>query len=350
MRSFQRPQTLGLVPGDVVILLARIDRALGTQTHAGDRQPKMLAALFASARIESITASNAIEGVVVSRARSAALLAGYDGQYRNRSEAEFAGYSRAQDYLLHGDPGLLSVGLILHLHRLLYSYSDGGGGRFKIDDNVVVQTRANGDRQIRFTPTSASDTPYFVSELVERTNSHLNDRTVHPLVVIAASVLDLSCIHPFADGNGRVGRLVTSHLLSEAGYTVGQYVSLEQLIFETKADYYASLSASTQGWFDDGRHSVWPWIRYFLARLDQAYSRFALLESGRATWGTKQDRVHEFVRAQVDAKFKMSDIRRALPGVSDPTIRLVLAELKAQGRIEHDGAGRSASWRLTQIR
>jgi hypothetical protein len=40
----------------------------------------------------------------------------------------------------------------------------------------------------------------------------------------------------------------------------------------------------------------------------------------------------------------MSDIREALPGISDQTIRLVLAELKATGSIVVDGVGRSATW------
>ena len=128
--------------------------------------------------------------------------------------AEYAGYRAALDYLHLGEPGELSVGLILHLHGLLFSATDGRGGAFKRDDNLVVGYDEHGKRQTRFTPTPASETPHFVSELVERTNDALRLGAVHPLLVVSAAALDLLCIYLFADGNGRVTRLVTNHLLT----------------------------------------------------------------------------------------------------------------------------------------
>jgi hypothetical protein len=44
------------------------------------------------------------------------------------------------------------------------------------------------------------------------------------------------------------------------------------------------------------------------------------------------------------AAFRIADIRRAVPGVSDQTIRLVFASLKAAGLIDVDSTGRSAIW------
>ena len=42
--------------------------------------------------------------------------------------------------------------------------------------------------------------------------------------------------------------------------------------------------------------------------------------------------------------FAISDVRAALPGISDPTIRLVLNDLKDEGLIKPQGTGRSAVW------
>ncbi len=69
MRSFQRQETLDPVPGDVVRALRRIDLAAGAEAQYGDQLPQLLDALRAEARIESITASSAIEGIVVEKAR-----------------------------------------------------------------------------------------------------------------------------------------------------------------------------------------------------------------------------------------------------------------------------------------
>jgi Fic family protein len=345
MRSFQRSTTLDPVPGIIVATLRSIDLAAGAEARYVDQLPQLLAALREQARVESVTASSAIEGVTVAGARVPRLLSPNPTRFRDRSEAEFAGYTASLDYLNHADAGALSVGLILHLHRLLFSFvDDGDGGRFKVDDNLVIDRHADGSITIRFEPVPAAETEYYVHELVERTNSAFDEGIHHPLLISAAFGLDLLCIHPFGDGNGRIARLISSHLMQRTGYGVGRYVSVEQLIFDTKDDYYQALSDSTTGWFDDGAHSVWPWTRYILARVDRAYERFGDRVAAGTAGSTKQDRIRDFVLLQAPARFSIGDIRRAVPGVSDNTIRLVLTELKAAGSVTVDGTGRGAMW------
>jgi len=344
MRSFTRANTLDPVPGDVVSLLRRIDIAAGAETRHVDQLPQLFGALQQQARIESVTASSAIEGVHVAEGRVPNLLSGHPQRIRNRSEAEFAGYSAALDYLNQQDPGELTVGLVLHLHRLLFSFTDGRGGHFKAEDNVVIDRHPDGSTHTRFTPVGWAETPFYVDELVSRTNAALAANETHPLLIVAAFALDLLCIHPFADGNGRVARLATTHLLQRSGYGVGKYVSVEQLIYETRDEYYQALAASTRGWFDDGRHNVWPWAGYLLDRLDAAYTRFGTRVAAGTGGGTKQHRVRDFVLLHAPTPFTIADIRRAVPGVSDNTIRLVLAELRDQRLIAADGSGRNASW------
>jgi Fic family protein len=301
-------------------------------------------ALREQARIESVTASSAIEGVVVADDRVAGLISAIPSRFRDRSEAEFAGYTAALDYLIQTGPGGLTVGLILHLHRLLFSFVDGGGGRFKLSDNMVVEHRADGSTVTRFAPVAAAETEQYMRELISRANFALADGVVHPLLTIAAFGLDLLCIHPFGDGNGRVTRLITGHLMHQVGYSVGRYVSVEQFIFDTKGDYYATLAASTAGWFQDGTHSVWPWAGYFLDRVDEAYQRFGERVAIGRSGGNKQKRIRDFILLHASPRFSFADIRRAVPGVSDQTIRLVLADLKAAGRVSVDGTGRGSMW------
>jgi Fic family protein len=184
-----------------------------------------------------------------------------------------------------------------------------------------------------------------MDELVTRAWAALEGGEQHPLIVVAAFALDFLTVHPFADGNGRVARLVTSYLLQRTGYGVGRYVSLEQLIYDTKEEYYATLGASTVGWFDSGQHDLWPWARYLLGRLGAAYGQFEDRVAAGTSGGTKQDRVRDFVLLHAPATFSIADIRRAVPGVSDNTIRIVLSQLKDSGRITNDGTGRGATWR-----
>lgn len=345
MRSFEHPQTFDPVPGSIVGLLRLIDLGAGGEARHADQLPQLLASLRIQARIESVTASSAIEGVTVDDARVSKLASGTESRFRNRSEEEFAGYTEALDYLNAMSAEPLSVGLVCHLHRLLYSHTDGRGGSFKLDDNVVTESHPDGTRSIRFTPVSVRETPFYMDELIVRTEAALAAGAHHPLLVAAAFTLDFLCIHPFADGNGRIARLLTTYLIQRAGYGVGRYISLEQLIFDARDEYYKSLLDSTLGWFDDGRHSLWPWVEFLLGQLAESYRLFELRIGDGKSGMTKQDRVRMYVLEHAQTQFSMADLRRAIPGVGDNTLRLVLKALRDEGRIHNEGVGRNATWR-----
>ena len=89
------------------------------------------------------------------------------------------------------------------------------------------------------------------------------------------------------------------------------------------------------------------WTGYFLDRIAKAYERFAARVAAGTSAGTKQDRIRDYVLLHAPAQFAIADIRRAVPGVSDNTIRLVLTELKAAGSVIVDGTGRNATWSRT---
>ena len=156
-------------------------------------------------------------------------------------------------------------------------------------------------------------------------------------------ILDLLVIHPFEDGNGRVARLLTNAMLSEHGYTVGRYVSLEQAIAESADAYYQALLDSTHGWHE-GTADPWPWLGYFTSVIAGAYAVFAGRAAAAQTPGTKQQRVREHILRHAPATFRLAHIRTAVPGVSDQTIRLVLEQLRNEGKVRADGTGRSATW------
>jgi Fic family protein len=184
-----------------------------------------------------------------------------------------------------------------------------------------------------------------LSELVHRYEEARKKQAAHPLVLSGAFILDFLAIHPFADGNGRVARILTTHLLLRDGYGVPRYVSVEQRIFETKNSYYDALRSSQRGWLE-GRHSPWPWIHYLATVLAEAYDAFekkvAAARSGRDL--TKQERVREFVLKHAPQRFTIEDVRRSVLGVSTETIRLVLARLRKEGIVKPVGFGRSAAW------
>ena len=348
MRSFTDLDVLiGLVPAQIVTRLSAIDFGRGSEALYRDQMPGLLTGLAARARVLSITASSAIEGVIVADAdRAQRIIDRRTTALRNRSEQELAGYRDAQDYLFQDDWRPLNAGLILHLNRLLFAHTAAPGGAFKTEDNLVVDRSPDGSTTVRFKPVSAAGTPFAVDDLIKRYEQAVAAGVHHPVLLSGLLVLDLLVIHPFEDGNGRVARLLTGAMLSEHGYTAGRYVSLEQAIAESADAYYQALLDSTHGWHERTA-DPWPWLGYFTSMIAGAYAVFADRAASAQTPGTKQQRIREHILRHAPATFRLADIRAAVPGVSDQTIRLVLEQLRNEGRVRADGTGRSATWTRT---
>ncbi len=86
-------------------------------------------------------------------------------------------------------------------------------------------------------------------------------------------ILDFLCIHPFNDGNGRMSRLLTLLLLYRSGYIVGQYISIEKAIADTKETYYEVLQQADQNWYE-GENDPKPFIKYMLGIILSCYREF----------------------------------------------------------------------------
>lgn len=345
MKSFvDLDRTFAGQPRDLGAILARVDTGRGKEQLFSNQRPELLKRLSENARIASITASNAIEGVVVDGERAERIVEGAP-RFRNRSEKEFAGYRDAVDGLMgvtEFEP--LTVPLILRLHRQMFAYSGGRGGYLKTDANFIVSYES-GTRKLVFTPPGPEETEFLLTELLARYNKHKADGRTHPLVLIGALILDFLAIHPVADGNGRLARLLTTYELLSAGYGVVRYVSIEQRIFESKNTYYERLFQSQRDWHD-GAHDIWPWVMYLAQVIEAAYGDFEQrVVASSEPEGNKQDRVRRYILEEAPKTFRRREIERALPEVSPATIRLVINALRDTGAIVAEGAGPSAKWR-----
>ena len=238
----------------------------------------------------------------------------------------------------------LTSNVVLQLHRDLFQFVPGGGGRWKSTNNDITESRSDGTTWVRFRPVPAHLTAGAMDRLHTGFQATLDSGTVEPLLLIPTYVLDFLCIHPFADGNGRMARLLSLLLLYQSRYDVGRYIALEAAIEDTKAGYYDALHASSQHWHE-GRHSLIPWWEYFVGvMLVKAYRQF---EDRVGTRSAKRGAKREMVRGVVTRlpqRFRYADLERALPAVSRPTIARALRELSAEGLVRCVARGRDASW------
>ena len=333
---------MSFTPADAAMLRS-LGESLGKQKLFIKQRPEILKGLQTVAAIESTDSSNRLEGIVAPQARIKALVEDRVDP-RDRSEQEIAGYRDAME-LIHqaGKEMPVSSNVVLQLHSRLYTYMSEEGGHWKSVDNEIVEKDADGNiTRVRFKAVSAVATPQAMQDLVDNYALALADG-LDPMVILPFFILDFLCIHPFRDGNGRVSRLLTGQLLYRAGYDVGRYISLERRFLETSETYYETLERSSQGWHEN-KHDPMPWVRYFWGVILSAYREFEdRVGSIEAGSGSKSKRVREAVDRKV-VPFRSADLHKEVPDVSRDTIRLVLREMKKEGKIKSEGHGRGVRW------
>jgi Fic family protein len=262
---------------------------------------------------------------------------------RDRSEEELAGYRAALDWIFSRKNRVAIVPDVLRrLHALAQGGSSGDAGEWKSRDNEIIEILPRGERRVRFVPVSANKTPAAVEMLCRAYRMAGDEERVPPLLIVATFILDLLCIHPFRDGNGRVSRLATSLLLQSHGFQVARYISLERLVEENKEEYYRVLELCSQGWHE-GRNEIIPWWNYFLSTLRGAYKEFERQVESVKARPAKSDLIRQTVRGQVEP-FTLADIAVQLPSASSQLIKKVLAEMKKAGQVRLVGRGRGARW------
>jgi Fic family protein len=341
-------QTFGGQPPKLGAILARIDVGRGREQLYRDQVPELLRSLASQTRVESISASSAIEGVIVDASRVGKLVDPDEPvRFRDRNEREFAGYRDAVEAILRTEPPeRMSVPLILSIHRDLFRHTEARGGYLKTDDNRIVSRDENGMRVVLFDPPPWQQTEFLLTELVTRYNDALDKQVAHPILLIGAFVVDFLAIHPVADGNGRVARILTTQTLMERGYGVPRYVSVEQRIYNSKNTYYDVLYRSQCNWHE-GTHSVWPWVTYLAEILADSYDAFeqrVAAEQRSHRKMTKQERVRVHVLEYAPRAFTIDSLRKSLPGISDQTIRLALQAMRRDRLLDSDDNGRNALW------
>lgn len=334
----------GLLPANLVTLTANIS---SLKTMAGIRKAehaRIFTELESVAKIQSIKSSNAIEGIVTSDERIAAIV-NQNSAPLNHNEAEIAGYRDALNEIHLGYENIDFRGShILRLHEMMMSIAGYEyGGQYKTDDNVILEIDADGNRKVRFRPIPAAETKQAMEQLELAYLAAKSDANINQLLLIPCVILDFLCIHPFRDGNGRMSRLLSLLLLYKNGYDAGKYVSFEEQINNYKAWYYEALRQSSEGW-NINENSYFPFIENFLSTLYMCYKeldkRFAVVHGKKIT---KKARVEATVLNSLTPLSK-TEICKILPDVSPTTVEAVLGAMVKTGSINKIGQGKTTRY------
>lgn len=334
----------GLLPANLVNLTSGIVELKAMAGVRKDDYTQIFTELEAVAKIQSIKSSNAIEGITASDERIAEIV-NQNSAPLNHNEAEIAGYRDALNNIHLEYKNIdFRQSDILHLHKMMMNYAGYEyGGKYKTDDNVILEIDANGNRQVRFRPIPASETSKAMEQLELAYMAARSDANINQLLLVPCVILDFLCIHPFRDGNGRMSRLLSLLLLYKNGYDAGKYVSFEEQINKFKSYYYNSLKQSSIGW-DTNENNYFPFIENFLSTLYMCYKeldkRFAIVHGKKIT---KKARVEATVLNSLTPLSK-AEICKILPDVSPTTVEAVLGEMVKTGSIRRIGSGRTTRY------
>jgi Fic family protein len=168
---------------------------------------------------------------------------------------EVSNYVRAMEHglkrLREGFP--LSNRLIREIHELLLSRGRGQGkspGEFRRSQNWIGGTRPG---TAHFVPPP----PQRVQEAMADLERFLHNPTVPPLIKAALAHVQFETIHPFLDGNGRVGRLLVTLLLCSEGILSQPMLYMSLYLKEHRRRYYELLDAVRS-------HGQWEeWVEFF---------------------------------------------------------------------------------------
>lgn len=323
--------------------LRKLGQYQGKQELLLHQRPELIKTLREIAIIQSTESSNRIEGIEVEHNRLEKILSSKIPP-KNRPEGQVLGY---RDVLanIHSNYKNIEISpkLILQMHKDLLKYTDIPAGHWKTKDNTIEEKLPTGEWITRFVPISARETPHYMDELCKRFHRLWRQNTIDRLIIILAFIFDFLCIHPFADGNGRISRLLTVLLFHQINFDVPRYISFERLIEDTKISYYEILHQVSEGWHT-GNHRLLPWLEYNLGLLIAAYkeleNRVSMIDSEK---GSKTAWVLEII-SSLPKEFSIGELSRLCPNISRPMIRHILESLRKDGKVKSIGAGRNAKW------
>ena len=334
----------GLLPANLINLTGVIYSLKTGAEIRKDEYEKIFTELEKIAKVQSVKSSNAIEGIVTSDERIKEIV-NQSSKPLNHNESEIAGYRDALNQIhLNFEDIEFSENTILRLHEIMMSYSGyENAGKYKIDDNLIIEEDKEGNRKIRYKPVSAKETQKAMEQLVLAYKDASNNSNINQLLLIPCVILDFLCIHPFKDGNGRISRLLSLLLLYKNGFDAGKYVSFEGQINNNKGYYYETLRESSVGW-DTNENTYVPFIQSFLSTLYMCYKeldkRFNVVNSKKIT---KKARIEATVLNSLTAISK-AEICNILPDVSPSTVEAVLGTMVREGRIQIIGKGKNTRY------
>jgi Fic family protein len=232
---------------------------------------------------KAVQGSNSIEGFDAALDDAAAIDLGEEPLDADEgTHLAVKGYRDAMTYVLQlaGEPDFgYSEQLLKSLHFMMTSYD------LKLRPGLwragAIYVRNDETEDIVYEGPDVDQVPELMRELVDCLNE---PDDAPPMVRAAMAHLDLVMIHPFRDGNGRMGRALQTLVLAREGILSPAFCSIEEYLGRNTEEYYNVLGQVGAGSWHP-KHDARPWVRFNLAaHLRQATTLLRRIKESEQLW------------------------------------------------------------------
>ena len=278
-------------------------------------------------RIKTIHSSLAIEGNRLSEGDVRSILEGKTVIAPPKEILEVR--NAVKTYELFPELNPFSVPDLLRAHREMMAGLVDEAGMFRTGGVGVFA----GDKPVHIAPPAKR-----VKELVTDLFDWLQNADDHLLIRSCVFHYEFEFIHPFADGNGRMGRLWQSLILGRLN-PIFEHLPVENMVYANQQSYYGAINRSS----DIGDSS--PFIDFMLEEILNALVGHQGKSNAEIMDEKGLSHMHERVLGCLRADRRMSAAGIAADlGISARQVERMLSDLKAKGIIRRVGANRNGSW------
>ena len=195
-----------------------------------------------------------------------------------------------------------------------------------------------------------------VSKMMVQLLDYLNNDKEHPFLKAAIAHLWFEVIHPFDDGNGRIGRAIIDMMLCQADELEYRYYSFSNTVLNQKKEYYSLLNKMSKGDLN-----ITEWINWFLQAVSSSienseeiltkvgFKRRFWEKYAREKFNDRQRKVIEKLLGGFEGNITSSKWTR-MTKCTRMTATRDINDLQEKGVLEkNDSGGRSTSYKLVQV-
>lgn len=246
---------------------------------------------------------------------------------KNRERKEVYNILQALKWIRSGRSSKhISVAVLLKLHKFALQTLSPDAGKLRNEPSAIFNESGTA---IYMTPP-----PSELPKLIDTAIAIIKTRE-HPAIKAAVFHFGFEKIHPFLDGNGRVGRLLSTFILKNSGYDFRGLVVLEEFLLDHRTAYYDLLSYT--------KKDVTDFVEFFLEAIavsaEKAIGQLKTnKEDSESSLLPRRQEIYEIVKDHKTVSFNF--IKRRFQKVPESSLHYDLKSLINKGFIKKLGATR----------